>query len=335
MRSSFIFLISLIAVAVVAIPLSNADSYSIPGNGYNNMGLKGVVTFSINVTLVNLAPYPKFVVVNPRYNFVVHRFNDSESMYAVQNGTSIVHVLPPDLQSNTLNYRVGFWMFPYEVVNVTFSITKVYPYSVNLRPYSDNCKGRDGLTYVRYVNATLVSGKINEYPDISLPVCGVVYPQLLNAPEFINFNYIMAMDSGYVRMLKYSGYVEFNLTNVPNEGGHFPLFFAVSVPLIFFNATQYDYTPSPNMNYSSYVSFLLDYRGISVSQPQVQLPHHPSNSLFNLTGSLISGVKIVKPELSFPSLKGLNFPVWLIYMSGGTKSFTIRYKVRWSSWNGS
>ncbi|NPA47294.1 MAG: hypothetical protein GXO14_01450 [Thermococci archaeon] len=329
MRRSFVFLISVVVLFGLA-SVGSADSYNLPGSGYNNMGLRGEVTFSINVTLVNLAPYPKFVVVNPRYDFIVHRFNGSENMHAILNGTSVVHVLPRNLRTNTLNYRVGFWIFPYEVVNVTFSITRYYPYPVQLKAYTDLCKGQDGLDYLRYINATFVSGKIREYQDISLPVCGVAYPQLLNAPEFINFNYVMATDGGYVKMLKYSGVVRFNLTNVPDESGQFPLFFAVSVPVVFMNATQYGYTPAPNMNYTSYVSFILNYRNIAGPKgPEVQLPKHPENGLFNMTNTLISGVKITKPQLKFPSLKPLDFPVWIVYMDGEARSFTIEYKVRW------
>jgi len=329
MKRSFVFLISITLLLGVS-SLGAATYYTIPGNGYNNMGLRGEVTFSINVTLVNLAPYPKFVVVNPRYDFVVHRFNGSERMYTVVNGTSIVHILPRNLQTNTLNYRVGFWIFPYEVVNVTFSITKNYPYQLQLRSYTDYCKGQDGLDYLRYINATFVSGRILEYQDVSLPVCGVAYPQLLNAPQFINFNYVMAMDGGYVRMLKYSGVVRFNLTNVPDESGQFPLFFAVSVPVIFMNATQYDYTPTPNMNYSSYVSFVLNYRGLTSQNSSGEIPKPPKTALFNVTNTLISGVKIPAPSVEPQSLKPLNFPVWIIYMNGRSRSFVITYKVKWS-----
>ncbi len=336
MNRSFVFL-ALASLMLVLSSLGAANSYTLPGNGYNNMGLRGDLTFSINVTLVNLAPYPKFVVVNPRYDFVVHRFNNSERMYAAANGTSVVHVLPSNLPKSTLNYRVGFWIFPYEVLNVTFSISEVYPYRLSLKNYQDLCKGSDGIVYLHYINATLVGGRIQEYQDISLPVCGVAYPQLLNAPEFINFDYVLSMNGRYVRMLRYSGMVRFNLTNVPDENGQFPLFFAVSVPVIFMNATQYDYSPAPNMNYTSYVNFIVNYRGLShatavnLSTSTSTLTSKSSGSLlFNLTNSLISGVKISKPKVKAPSLKPLDFPVWIVYMNGEARHFEITYLVKWN-----
>ncbi|NJF25829.1 hypothetical protein [Thermococcus sp. Bubb.Bath] len=337
--------LAMVSLFLLSISLNAlAEDYSLPGGDYNNIGLKGELVMWVNVTLVNLAPYPKFVVVNPLYDFQVYRFGGTEAMRGVKNETtgSTVHYLPPDLSKNTLNYRVGFWVYAYETVKVAFRITEARHYTLPLKDYSDDCSGSVGISVLRYENGTLVGGKINSVHDLNQPVCGVIYPQLLNSPVVIRLNDILPSMDGYVKMLKYEGSVEFKITDVPDSAGvndtsekEFPLLFAVSEPLLFANATSYEYEPPYSMNYTDYMDFILKYRGLSMKKESHAI-HQTSegNGLFPLTNSLISGVSVPEVQKTEPTIKPLDFPIWIVYMGPGVNTLEIRYRVKWENYSG-
>ncbi len=337
--------LAMISLFILSLSLNAlAEDYTLPGGDYNNIGLKGELVMSVNVTLVNLAPYPKFVVVNPLYDFQVYRLGGNESMRGVKNETtgSTVHYLPPDLSKNTLNYRVGFWVYAYETVKVAFRITEARHYTLPLKDYSDDCSGSAGISVLRYENGTLIGGEINSVQDLNQPVCGVVYPQLLNSPLVIRFNDILPSMDGYVKMLKYEGSVELKITDVPDSAGvndtpdrEFPLLFAVSEPLLFENATSYEYEPPYSMNYTDYMNFILGYRGLSMKKGSPTTPQtNEENGLFPLTGNLISGISVPEAQKTETTIKPLNFPVWVVYMGPGVNTLEIKYRVKWENYSG-
>ncbi|ASJ01960.1 hypothetical protein A3L09_01125 [Thermococcus profundus] len=344
MASARFFPFLMISLLFLSLP-ALAENYPLPGQDYNNIGVRGELILDVNVTLINLAPYPKFVVVNPFYDFQVYRMNNDEAMVGFRNETSgeIVHVLPQDLSKNTLNYRVGFWVYPYETVKVAFRITQEHHYTLSLKDYRDSCSGDAGIESQNYENGTLTGGRINVVEDLSQPICGVVYPQLLNYPLVVRFNEIMPSMDGYVKMLKYEGTIKMELTDVPDTqddnstlNREFPLFFAVSEPVIFYNATSYGYEPTYSMNFSEYMNFILGYRGLENPAPSgADIPQRKDSGLFKLTNRLISGPTM--PELpETPTIKKypLDFRIWVVYMGEGVNSFEIKYSVRWDNYAG-
>jgi hypothetical protein len=85
--------------------------------------LNGLVTIDLNVTVVNTAPFPKFLVLNPAYGPKVYRDGG--------NGTTSVGMV---------NYNSGVWLMPYETVVINFNITKTESYQIPQVP----CAGEDG-----------------------------------------------------------------------------------------------------------------------------------------------------------------------------------------------
>ncbi|WP_456365364.1 hypothetical protein [Thermococcus sp.] len=332
-----IVVLSLLSLSLPAV----AEDYTLPGGTYNNIGLSATLTLDVNVTLLNLAPYPKFIVVNPLYDFKVYRMGNSETMvYSNTTSGGFAHILPPDLSKNTLNYRVGFWVYPYETVKVEFSITRVHNYALPLQDYSDPCGTNVGLILLRYENGTLVSGEVGESNDLSSPTCGVIYPQLLNYPMVINFNQLLPSLDGYIKMLKYRGRVGMVIKDVPDStddnstvNREFPLFFALSEPLLFQGAGEDNYTPPYSMMYSDYLNFILGYRGFSMKRTHESVKK-PENSLFKLTDRLLSGGSVPSPKKPNVSAKPLDFPIWVIYMGRGVNSLSIEYDVWWDNLTG-
>ncbi|WP_048810976.1 hypothetical protein [Thermococcus gammatolerans] len=323
--------------------LAQSEEYTLPGGNYNNLGLEGQLMMSINVTLINLAPYPKFIVLNPFYDFKIYRRNNGEWLTGKFNETrgKMVYHVSPETMNNTLNYRVGFWIYPYETVKVQFSITEAHHYYIQLKDYRDSCPTNVGLYILRYENGTLTGGEINTYENLNHPICGVAYPQLLNYPLVIRFNEVLPSMDGYIKMLRYEGIVKFKLTDVPDRADdnstsnvEFPLFFAVSQPVILYNATMTDYQPPYSMKYSDYLNFILGYRGFTTPQVSQEKPRRPSNGLFKLTDSLLSGTTIKKPEVNAPVVKPLDFPIWVVYMGKDVNTLEISYHVEWNNYRG-
>lgn len=322
------------------------EDYPLPGSDYNNIGLRGELVLSINVTLINLAPYPKFVVVNPLYDFKVYRWNGTEEMVGYLNESTgeKVHILPPDTSKNTLNYRVGFWIYPYETVKVNFGISEDHHYTLPLDNYQDSCPSSVGISVLRYENGTLVGGMIGEDNDLSNPICGVAYPQLLNYPLVIALNQVLPSIDGHVKMLKYEGTVRFIIEDVPDStddntasNAEFPLFFAVSQPLIFLNAEEYNYEPPYSMNYTDYLEFITGYRGLKPSPAPEgnQEKVGESNNLFKLTDKLLSGVNVGgSSQESLKPVKPLDFPIWVVYMGKDVNRLEIRYEIEWENSQG-
>nr|WP_240911813.1 hypothetical protein [Thermococcus sp. M36] len=318
---------------LLIVPLVRADSYVLPGSTavgkYNNIGVLGEVMLDINVTVINVAPFPKFVVVNPRYSFRVYRMGNVEygDVYRDASG-NIVSVAPPDLTRNTLNYFVGFWLMPYETAVVNFKITSNSSYAINPVDYESHCGNVGKITEVEYTNGTFAGGKVYT-GDIEPVLCGVIYPQLINSPRIMYVRGMFPILDSYVRVLKYEGTVRFRLTNVPNEGGDFYTFFAVAVPMIFPEADMYGFTPNYTMTYRGYTEeFLPKYLGLDTPRRPEPQPQGTGLTLFQLSPTLLSGPSLNTLEIRPPEDAGLDFPVWVVLMGN---SLEIEYRVKWTA----
>ncbi|WP_297503432.1 hypothetical protein [Thermococcus sp.] len=315
--------------------LVSAETYTLPGTTpdgkpYNNIGILGEVMVDLNVTVVNTAPFPKFVVVNPRYDFHVIRLSGNEGMTSYRsNGTS--YHIPSNLEMTSLNYYIGFWLMPYETVVVNFRIPYNNSYLLRMRDYKSACGDSSRLTDITYNGSDNYTGHIVTADKLSPLGCGVIYPQLVNTPLILSVKSMFPLDDGYIRVLSYRGTVTFRLTNAPNKAGVFNTFFAVSIPIIFQGAKMYGFTPNYTMTYREYMDeFVWKYRGLKPPerhQVQTQSLLATSN-LFQLSNTLLTGVKVGSPVVKPPKEAGINFPVWIIFLGN---SVEIRYHVEWNA----
>jgi len=341
-------------LVISGVSFAAAETYTIPGNynptgaytiPYNNIGISEVVTVDLNVTLVNTAQYPKFVIVNPRYDFKVYRLNGSENLTSKILGGQIYHI-PGDENKIVLNYYVGFWIMPYETVKVNFRISDQNPYVVKTVDYKSLC-GNGKITQVDYSSNDTVGGVIQELPQISLITCGVMYPQLINSPEVMYLNTMFPLLDSSVKVIKYDGVVRMKLTNVPGnprsclsgyceknalgEKADFWTLFAVTVPLVFADADMYGYTPKYTMTFREYMDQYMNFdRGSKPRPATTGATSAPKLSgMFTLSNKLLSGVTVAtspkfSPKLSSKSEDDL--PVWVILMKG---EIEISYRVSW------
>ncbi len=314
-------------ILLLASSLVSAVTYELPGEKYNNIGIMGEVMINLNVTMVNTAPFPKFVVVNPRYDFTVYRLGNSENMQAILMGDTVLHTIS-DVRKSTLNYYTGFWIMPYETVVVNFRITSNYSYVVPTLDYESVCGDTAKITSVKY-NGSEVSGVIEDLDNIGILSCGVIYPQLVNTPKVIYLRSMFPLVDGHIKILQYEGDVTFRLTNVPNQFGLFRTFFAAAIPVIFDGAEMGDFTPNYTMTYREYMEdFVWRYKGLNPPQkrPPEQLP--TLSGMFQLSSTLISGVSVGAPEINPPKEAGFDFPVWIIFTDRGVD---ITYHVSWKN----
>jgi len=341
MRKSLTFLFALMLIVSIQWVSVSAGSYTLPGYSpeygpYNNIGLSGLLTLDFNVTIINTAPYPKFVIINPFYDFKIYRNNGSEWMVGYYNTTTgdMSYNVSLATFSSALNYQFGFWIQPYEVVKIEFAKTELHRYYVTLDDYRTDCPGNTGLYIIEYDNGTLTGGRTYHYEDLNFPLCGVVYPRLLNYPTVIDFNRVMLSMDNYLKILKYEGIVRFKITNVPNVEEEnatpkFPVLFAVSEPVIFPNAKTYDYYPNYTMTYSQYISeFIWKEKGMKPPERR-ELPEQTvETGLFKLTDTLISGVSVPSLKKPRPREFDFDFPIWIVLTTDG---FEVSYRVSWTN----
>ncbi|AFL95227.1 hypothetical protein CL1_1024 [Thermococcus cleftensis] len=330
-------LVATLFILLLASSLVSGETYELPGvtpdqKPYNNIGILGEVMIDLNVTIVNTAPFPKFVIVNPRYDFHVFRLSNDEYMVSYRVGDTSYHY-PSRLDRTSLNYYLGFWVMPYETVVVNFRIPYNNSYLLQTSDYQSICGDTNKITNVTYyvINGSLAhGGKIDVSDDISMLSCGVMYPQLVNTPKIISLRSMFPMNDGHVKVLKYEGTVTFRLTNVPNRAGIFNTFFAASVPVIFKEAKMYNFTPNYTMTYREYMEeFVWKYKGLEPpkrTEPEQQLPS--VSGMFQLSNTLLTGVTVGAPVVEPPKEAGLYFPVWIIFLGG---SMDIKYHVEWSA----
>ncbi|ASJ08200.1 hypothetical protein A3L11_02740 [Thermococcus siculi] len=329
-------LVATLFILLLASSLVSAETYTLPGETpdkkpYNNIGILGEVMVDLNVTIVNTAPFPKFVIVNPRYDFHVLRLSGDEGMSTFRINGTTYHV-PSRLDRTSLNYYLGFWVMPYETVVVNFRIPYNNSYLLQTTDYKSVCGDTGKITNVTYqvVNGTLqYGGKIEEPEDISILSCGVMYPQLINTPMMISMRSMFPMNDGHIKVLKYEGTVTFRLTNAPNRAGVFNTFFAASIPVIFKEARIYNFTPNYTMTYREYMDeFVWRYKGLEPPKKNEPQPLPGFSNMFQLSDTLLSGVSVGTPEIKPPREAGLDFPVWIVFMG---KSVEIKYNVEWTA----
>ncbi|WP_297500879.1 hypothetical protein [Thermococcus sp.] len=331
MRRVFPFLLILILA-----PLSyvSAQSYSIPGTygylTYNNIGLAGEVMLDINVTLINLAPYPKFVIINPRYDFRILR-SDNEFGYTYRVGNTIEGRISLYTVNHSLNYMVGFWIMPYETVKINFGINSNASYTVEMLNYNNPCGDIGHIDSVTFTNGTLSHIYVNIPPgEIDRLTCGVVSPQLLNYPKIMSIRSMLPFLDRYIKVLKVEGVVKFKVTNVPDENNStFGVFFAIAPPILFSDAKTYDYYPNYTMTYSEYIKdFIWKFRGLEPPQERKKPEINVTSNIFHLTNSLISGVRVPSFAQKPRRRAGFDFPVWIVLMR---KEIEITYHVSWTN----
>lgn len=266
------------------------------GEEYNNIGVKVSLYIDLNITLVNTAPFPKFVIVNPYYNYTIYREN-GEVLSGIGNVSYITSTL------NTLNYLPGFWINPYETLKVEVTV------------------GEDNV----------IDLPLKEYESVSPHFFyGTVYPQLLLTPRYyFNVQTSFFGRDGDVKILKYGGEVTLVLQNVPDKYGLFKTLFAVGLPAIFDDADHYGFTPEYTMKYSEYVSeFLPSFLNVK-QEIKTQNISEKKFNLYSLSSKLLSGKKIENAKQPKTKLESFDYPVWIVWL--GSNPLKIKYYVSWNN----
>lgn len=104
-------------VFLIIFSMIMASSYYSPVGAASSVS--SVLTLNLNVTVVNTAPFPKFLVLNPSYVVTVYRLNNNETT--------------PELVSNPklqLNGNPGIWLMPYETVVINLVSVHTQTYSL-------------------------------------------------------------------------------------------------------------------------------------------------------------------------------------------------------------
>lgn len=321
----------------IVLPIVSAETYELPGSlsdgrTYNNIGVMGELFVDLNVTLVNTASYPKFVVVNPRYDFTVYRGNETKALenYRIPQ-VGIMGFISRAALNNTLNEFVGFWIMPYETVVVNFKITSKASYNLELVDYNGPCGDLGRIDQVNYTNGVLTSLEINVDDKKALPViCGELYPMLVNSPMIFTIKTMFPFIGRSIQVLGYEADVTLRLTNVPNYFNTDKFgwtFVAVAQPIIFLDGQVTSYTPNYTMMYDEYVEYIKEYQGIQEARSSftVQNVSESSRNLFKLTDKLISGPSL-KPSSTGRNSKipKLDFPVWIVFFRD---SVEVSYRV--------
>lgn len=272
----------------------------------NNINLVGIVQIEMNMTIINTGDLPKFVIVNPRYNFQVIRENMSE----VYSGSEITSP-----EKNVLNYRLGFWIYPHEVVKVKLSLNTSMPLTHFQTPL---CAGR-----------IFVEGDrpFVEVPDtFEMPICEVLIPQLVNSPMYLTpESFFLTRDQSLV-LYSYEGVVTFKIKHELPPNLRFRDVFAVSPPILFLNAKVYSYYPRPTMNYTEYLKFIREEFGLDVPKP-VKLNITEDTILYDMKLGLLSTSQTL-PQIQKPRFEEIDYPVWIVWLGSGS-SIEIRYRFEW------
>ncbi|ALM76112.1 hypothetical protein [Thermococcus barophilus] len=296
------------------------EDYPLPGGDYNNIGIKASLYIDLNITLINTAPFPKFVIVNPYYNYIIYREN-GEVLREIGNVSYITPAL------NTLNYLPGFWVNPYETLKVEVMVRDDNVIDLPLKEYKSAFP--HSITIV-YPNTTSVVYYVKTEKDVQNFFYGTVYPQLLLTPRYyFDVQTSFFGRDGDIKILKYDGEVTLVLQNIPNKYGLFRTLFAVGLPAVFENANHYGFTPEYTMRYSEYVSeFLPSFLGVK-EEPKTQNVSKKEFNLYPLSNKLLSGKKIENIKQSKTKLESFDYPVWIVWL--GSSPLEIKYHVSWNN----
>ncbi|AEC52183.1 hypothetical protein PNA2_1268 [Pyrococcus sp. NA2] len=305
-----VFTIFFFLILMTIMPASSQESR-------NNIYLTGIVNLELNMTLVNTGDTPKFILINPRYQFQVIRENLSEWSNTIEPDQ--IYINAP--RKNILNYRVGFWIYPHETVKVRLIINESYPLIVSFRDFKS--QGCTGEIYVKNGKAF-----INVPQDYIMPVCEVIFPQLLNYPKYIAPEGAFSWDPSIV-LYKYEGIVQFKIIhNSTCEQQIFRDVFAVAPPLLFPNAKVYDFTPHPTMSYLEYIKYLkLTYSPSNLENMNKKFNIDTDTVLYDMKLGLMS-TKVKTPTIESVKLKKVDYPIWIIWLGDGS-SVEIKYKFMW------
>lgn len=242
--------------------------------------LQGDVLIDLNVTLVNTAPFPKFLVLNPAYDITVYRRGNTETNLGFYTDSSM-----------NLNSNPGIWIMPYETVVINVKVSKTESYSLP----SVSCGGTDGTSIG----------------------CGVVVPPLINSPSQLSALSMFPLVDGHIRILEYRGVVKFKVQS--GDAGAFRKFFAVTLPVVFVDGRMYDFTPDYTMNYSEYVDELFEYAGAQRRSVDVETSIQLPQGMFQLTPTLLTGVSIGTSGQIPRSNGSYELPVWVVMTGTGVE----------------
>jgi hypothetical protein len=261
---------------------------------------------------------------------VIHR-PGGEFNYNNRLGDRIIGSISLYTVNHSVNYMTGFWIMPYETVEITFRISSNASYTVPLRDYESACGETGHINGVTFSNGTLQS--VNVYipaGEIDRLTCGVVYPQLVNYPRIVSLRSMLPFLDRYIRVLRAEGVVHFRVINVPNEDNStFSVFFAMAPPLLFSDAKVYDYYPNYTMTYGEYIKkFVWAFRGMEPPKGEEMVEPNVTSKVFRLTPILLSRVSM--PTLGkHPKFEPkFDFPVWIVFMK---REVEITYRVSWTN----
>ncbi|BAA29740.1 317aa long hypothetical protein [Pyrococcus horikoshii OT3] len=287
-----------------------------PSIAQNNLYLKGLVDIEMNVTLINLGDEAKFLMVNPRYNFQVIRENLSESYNGIEINSP---------RKNVINYKLGFWVYPHEVVKIRFYINDSNPLEVPLRDFvTPQCTGNIYVENGRYFVEVPV------FTSLAPPICDLMFPPLINSPMYLSPESLFNFRDPSLVLYSYEGLIKFKLIhNSSYKQGYFRDVIAVSPPILFPNAKVYGYYPHPTMNYTEYIEYLKGALGFKSTNIQAKMQKLDNNfMLYDVKLGLIS-TKIDLISVKNVKFKKVDYPIWVIWI-GDNSSIEITYKFEWS-----
>ncbi|MFA4701082.1 hypothetical protein [Pyrococcus kukulkanii] len=286
----------------------------------NNIYLTGTVEMELNVTLVNLGDTPKYIMVNPRYQFEVIRENRTEFLYHNSTGATIIG----NPTKTLLNYRPGFWIYPHEVLKVRFFINEIDKIPIPLYDYyQPYCTG---YAYIEG-DKLRINVPVGFY---TVPICDVLYPQLLNRPIYLYPEALFNVKDFSVVMHGYKGIVKFKIVHNSTLGLPIRDVFAVAPPILFPNARIYGYFPSPTMSYSEYLDYVKGFWKLNI--PKILLPTKNLTDeivLYGLTDDLLTS-KFEIPRVKNVKQINVEYPIWIIWL-GDNSTFEITYKFEWGT----
>lgn len=196
-----------------------------------------------------------------------------------------------------LNSLPGFWIDPYESLKVNVMINETI-----------------------LIPANYTSKTTNIFQ-------GIVYPKLVVSPKMLKISDVIMGD---IMIVKYHGKVELRIENSPYDGNYV---FAVGMPVIFVEATHYDFNPEYTMWFKDYSAFLKSYLSLKTySNKSMGILNTTKKNfvLFSLSDRLITG-KVVRESVQLRNCDKdkVDFPIWVIWL--GESSIDISYQVKWEN----
>ncbi len=251
--------------------------------------LNGHITVNINITIVNTAPFPKFLVLNPNYNITVYRLNNEETSAGFDSNRRMI-----------FNYNPGIWLMPYETVKINFVITRDESYSLPQVP----CSGSGGNSLA----------------------CGIVVPQLINSPTQLSARSMFPLLDGHIKLLEYEGEVSYLVSSSDEFLKSFavtlPVIFVDGNMSDFYPQYTMNYSDYVDVlyRYTGLEKRIGNWNGSGESEIQM------FDNMFELTDNLLTGVEPPVPVYESRVDDYRDIPVWFVTTSG---EFEMSYRVTW------